>query len=103
MRLREWFATHPRPQREKSLLSQLLNAKIPFGEKVARRLEIKLGMGVGFLDNPPENMQDIDVMQEFKYVYGAATEEGRLFLRNAINVVAQTFVQQKKHHIKQVK
>lgn len=48
--LRLFFATHPIPKEEKSLISQLLNGKASFGEKLARRLERDLGMITMSLD-----------------------------------------------------
>lgn len=47
--LARWLETHSVPPREKSLFSQLKGTG-SFGERVARRLELDYGMGVGFLD-----------------------------------------------------
>lgn len=49
-RLAKFFEGSSRPETEKSLLSQLINGKAPFREKVARRLEVTYGMGSGYLD-----------------------------------------------------
>lgn len=51
--LMRWLETHSAPTREKSLFSQLKGTG-SFGERVARRLEIDYGMGVGFLDTEPD-------------------------------------------------
>jgi len=48
-RLRQWVKKNGTPQKEKSLFSQLKSTG-SFGEKVARRLELKYAMGVGYLD-----------------------------------------------------
>lgn len=48
--LMRWLETHSVPAKEKSLFSQLKGTG-SFGERVARRLEIDYGMGVGFLDS----------------------------------------------------
>lgn len=50
--LRRWVDVNGRPQEEKSLFSQLLDAG-SFGEKVARRLEKQYGMGNMYLDTQP--------------------------------------------------
>lgn len=50
-RLREWLQTHAVPPREKSYFSQLKTTG-SFGEKAARRLEEKYGMGHMYLDTP---------------------------------------------------
>lgn len=47
--LMRWLERNSIPQREKSLFSQLKGGA-SFGERVARRLEVDYGMGVGFLD-----------------------------------------------------
>ena len=47
--LRRWVAKNGTPAKEKSLFSQLKGLG-SFGEKVARRLEAKYGMGAGYLD-----------------------------------------------------
>lgn len=49
--LKKWLETHTTPPAEKSLFSQLKGTG-SFGEKVARRLELKYEMGVGYLDRP---------------------------------------------------
>jgi SOS-response transcriptional repressor LexA len=49
-RLAEWFSNRPRPEDEKSYLSQLINAKASFGEKAARRIERKYNMPENYLD-----------------------------------------------------
>jgi SOS-response transcriptional repressor LexA len=48
--LRKWFSTHPRPEAEKSYISQLLKDGSSFGERAARRLEATYSMGYGYLD-----------------------------------------------------
>lgn len=50
-RLREWLKHHSVPPEEKSYFSQL-KAHGSFGEKAARRLEEKYGMGEMYLDTP---------------------------------------------------
>ncbi|MDR5020526.1 S24 family peptidase [Yersinia rochesterensis] len=51
LRLKEWFADKPLPEKEKSYLSQLITGKsTSFGEKAARRLESTYGMPSGHLD-----------------------------------------------------
>jgi hypothetical protein len=56
--LRKWLATRTMPKNEKSYFSQLVGGSASFGERAARRLESKYGMGEGYLDstdlsNPP--------------------------------------------------
>lgn len=46
-----WLQTHSVPPKEKSLFSQLKGGA-SFGERVARRLEVDYGMGIGYLDRP---------------------------------------------------
>lgn len=52
IKLKEWLAGKPLPEKERSLFSRLLNAKLTFGERVARRLEITYGMDHMYLDTP---------------------------------------------------
>jgi hypothetical protein len=47
--LMRWLERNSVPPKEKSLFSQLKGGA-SFGERVARRLEVQYGMGVGFLD-----------------------------------------------------
>jgi hypothetical protein len=48
--LRRWVAGNGTPAKEKSFFSQLKSGSAPFGEKVARRLEVQYKMGDGYLD-----------------------------------------------------
>jgi hypothetical protein len=50
--LKIWLANHEVPQKEKSYFSQLKSGSASFGEKAARRLEVKYNMGTGYLDKP---------------------------------------------------
>mgnify|MGYP005983653627 FL=1 len=52
-RLKGWFAERVLPEREKSYLSQLINGKVSFGERAARRLERDYNMPPGYLDSDP--------------------------------------------------
>lgn len=57
-RLKEWFADRAIPEREKSYISQLVNGKVSFGERAARRLENEYGMPTGLLDMSYEDESD---------------------------------------------
>ena len=49
-RLKEWFSDQMLPRNEKGYLSQLINGKVVFGGRVARRLEKDYRMPKGHLD-----------------------------------------------------
>ncbi|MDF7676145.1 S24 family peptidase [Neisseriaceae bacterium ESL0693] len=49
--LADWFKTKTLPPKEKSYLSQLINGKTSFGERVSRRLEKDYGMPAFYLDS----------------------------------------------------
>lgn len=51
-RLKEWFSDRTLPRNEKGYLSQLINGKVVFGERAARRLEKDYRMPKGHLDGP---------------------------------------------------
>lgn len=66
--LKKWFEDRTLPQKDKSLISQLMSGKASFGEKVSRRLEEEYGMGVGYLDGqntpkPESNAKITGVME----------------------------------------
>lgn len=52
--LRKFFENRPLPEKDSSLISQLYNGKISFGEKVSRRLEKEYDMGAYYLDTPTQ-------------------------------------------------
>jgi transcriptional regulator with XRE-family HTH domain len=49
-RLKEWFSDRTLPRNEKAYLSQLINGKVVFGDRAARRLEKDYRMPKGHLD-----------------------------------------------------
>jgi transcriptional regulator with XRE-family HTH domain len=49
-RLKEWFSDRALPRNEKAYLSQLINGKVVFGDRAARRLEKDYRMPKGYLD-----------------------------------------------------
>lgn len=49
-RLKEWFSNRTLPRNEKGYLSQLINGKVAFGDRAARRLERDYRMPRGHLD-----------------------------------------------------
>lgn len=49
-RLKEWFSDRALPRNEKAYLSQLINGKVVFGDRAARRLEKDYRMPKGHLD-----------------------------------------------------
>lgn len=54
--LEKWFSNKPRPEKEKSFISQLINnVESSFGEKAARRLEKTYGMPDKYLDTEDTN------------------------------------------------
>lgn len=73
--LKKWFAGHAIPDKEKSYISQLINAKSSFGEKAARRLEKTYKMPEKYLDNEHENLLGFDItklsMEDIEYLNAA--------------------------------
>lgn len=65
--LKTWFTSRSIPPAEKSYISQLMSGTASFGEKAARRLEDTYGMGLGYLDKPPE--------ENARFTVSPATEE----------------------------
>lgn len=102
-RLKAWFKDRTLPPSEKSYLSQLITgASSSFGEKAARRLEKTYEMPTGYLDTPlhaepsqAAGAKPINpVLEDFEWAYNNANDEGKKFLRGAIDA-ARAFVKTK--------
>jgi hypothetical protein len=84
-RLQEWVSANSVPAKERSLFSQLKGGTTPFGEKLARRLEIDYRMGVGYLDGPEDGEKKADSLpaptlkdvSEMVLLYGQLPAESR--------------------------
>lgn len=58
--LKLWFSGKTVPPKEKSYISQLMNGRVSFGEKSARRLENDYGMPEFYLDKNNNQIYDLD-------------------------------------------
>lgn len=100
-KLKIWFSDKAIPEKEKSYISQLINASASFGEKAARRLEETYKIPPGYLDDENDEQpiklitqDDLDI-EEMGRLYRKMSPEDKVKFKGIAKIISNATTETK--------